>query len=329
MAFSFDVNQASQASNLQMYRLKVALLAAGWTVDSSGTGSSGTGSGVYSAAGDVVTSAALLGNTQAWFVLKRPGTQSRFCFQFGSTGSAMRLKYAVAPFTGGSPSASIVPSASGEVTLVGGNTDASPTLSFFTDSPNRSNIIVGDASENYAFLYMNHQNGVSGLRCALLFDGMKPASHPAEDTEPNMAFFSSLNTGVMNFDGVSTLNTGVAPVVHANSTRITRVGHLGWLTQGANVVSIPGALGVDVMTGEDLVFPAMVGRYGTSGAGVNSAAPAYKGVSSIVHWNGINRAFGDTLNIGGGTKNYLVIGGTTTPAACNVVIPWNGTDLTI
>lgn len=331
MAFSFDVNGANQAANLQWFRFKTALVAAGWTVEKSGTGTAGTGSGAYSASADILTTGALMGNTRPWFVIKKPGGESRFCIQLDSTGASARIKYAVAPFTGGSPAAGVVPSASGEVILYGGNTDASPTISSISDGTNRANIIVGDATENYCFLFMTHGNGVSGLRTGFLFDAMRAGTYPTEDTDPHIVHISAVSTGVMNSTALASLSAGLAGFfLSADGTRRwTWFSMVTWYAQGAAATAIPGAMGADPMTGNDLLFPAIVARYGASGAGASgNSSPAYKGVSRMIHWAGTNRAFGDTIS-SGGTKNYLVIGGTTTPAACNVVVPWNGSDLTI
>ena len=63
MAFQFTVNTVPSSHTAAVYALKVALIAAGWTVHGSGDGN-----GNYNATGDVITSATALAHTDAWFV---------------------------------------------------------------------------------------------------------------------------------------------------------------------------------------------------------------------------------------------------------------------
>lgn len=115
------------------------------------TSGSGTG-GVYSQAGNVITSESVLLTANAWFVLRcRPyqdGQNTEFrelCVQVNGAGN-IRLKYSArAGFTGGLPSAVRTPSAVDEYYWLGGGTDAAPTFDVFFPSPGHR--MQGYASE--------------------------------------------------------------------------------------------------------------------------------------------------------------------------------------
>lgn len=323
MAFTFDVNAASQAWNLQFFRLKEGLKTAGWTVEKSGTGTAGT----YNSTGDSLTTGASMATTNCWFVIKKPGGEQRFCIQLNGSGST-RIKYALAAFSGGSPSATQVPTASGESLITGSNTDASPVYTSLMDSTNRTNILIGDATENYAFLLMSHSTGVSGNRSCFLFDAMRSGTYPAEDLDPHVIHINGLSTGITNVGDLSNMSGPYGSLYYPSGTRrLVRMAYVNWYATGPNAVVLPGGIGSDVMTGNEIVFPAYVARTATSNVTFGGGA-YFKGAGRLIHWLGSSKPFGDTISIGG-TKNYLVIGGTTTPTTCNVVIPWNGTDLTI
>lgn len=168
----------------------------GRIVRTSGTGASGTGSGTYSQQGDAITaqlqtapatSIALLGNPGAWFVLRGrawydplgsaiPGYRE-FAFQSDGAGG-LRLKYSArAGFVQGSPSASQTPSASDEVYVLGGGTDASPT--YTSHFPNAGCRLQGHASEcDDGLWFLTYPIGGGPANSLLLLD---PIDRPARD----------------------------------------------------------------------------------------------------------------------------------------------------
>lgn len=102
-----------------------------WTMLSSGTGGSG---GVYSQAGDVITSASVLLRPNSWWTWRghglRDGSTTYYQQHAWQTDGAGLVRWKVslrAGFGGGSPSPTQVPSAVDEVVLLGGGTDAAPT----------------------------------------------------------------------------------------------------------------------------------------------------------------------------------------------------------
>ena len=124
-----SVNMIPASAEWTMYYFKEALKQAGWTVVKSSDGST------YNSSGDQITSgnsgAGGMNNNNVWWIVQSPAGAGGFqmCWQSGSNRTQWRLKWShSAGFTGGSPSASQVPSASDEKVICGGGSDASPTF---------------------------------------------------------------------------------------------------------------------------------------------------------------------------------------------------------
>ena len=187
MAWQFDVNSSNNSTQLAvMLRWKALATANGWVVQSSGTGASGTGSGVFSATTDLITTLALFTNPKAWFRIKCPNGRE-FCIQ--NVAGTMRVKYSVLPgFVGGTPSASLVPSATDEVVLpnAGGGTDAAPTGGVQSvDGTYKAHIILGQAAEGYSFAIVGIINGgTNNTGFTWIFDAMVVGLTPAADADP-------------------------------------------------------------------------------------------------------------------------------------------------
>jgi hypothetical protein len=132
-AYSSNVSVTTAATCLWQVKsqsLVGVTLTENWTIVSSATG------GVYAQSGDVIDSESDLLSASTWWVMKgkavRDGSltvRQQLCWQTNGSGG-VRLKVSPrAGFTGGSPSATRVPSATDERVLLGGGTDASPTYS--------------------------------------------------------------------------------------------------------------------------------------------------------------------------------------------------------
>lgn len=102
-----------------IFELKQQAVVAGWVVTASGDGVSAYGpSG--GPGSDVITTSAELGTAGAWFRLKMPGATRDFLFiRLGATTS-WNIRYSVAGFSGGSPSATVAPTAADQQTLING-----------------------------------------------------------------------------------------------------------------------------------------------------------------------------------------------------------------
>lgn len=145
------------------FNFKELLKTAGWTVVSSSTGS------VYNASGDSIASVTDI-NTSGWINLSHPsldGYQRAVCIQWSSTSnySLARIKIGWSGFSGGSPSATRVPTYSEERVLLGSGTDASPNYSSAFSSTSFINnfvCVVGDVTEKYSFSLVSYNIGTAG-----------------------------------------------------------------------------------------------------------------------------------------------------------------------
>jgi hypothetical protein len=308
--------QASPSTGAEhFFNLKTALVAAGWVVKASGTGSAGAGSGTYNATGDAVTTAALMANTNAWFRIQDPTTTREFTFQRTSANTTWRIKYsASAKFTGGSPSASQTPSATDEIMKIGQGTDASPTgvSCLPTDATYRQKYCVGGSSETYGFWCGGWTISTFANPFLLVHDPVQQAS--AVDADQFVFLWATTFT----------------PTSHVNSTNATgsTAGVTGWLSSSrtpSGHTAIPGMFFTDGTTTipaassanvfdltEDLFAIPFIRR------GALTAPTGYKGWSSMMRWCSTSRAVGTTFQSG----SYLVIG-------TAFALPWNVAQISI
>ncbi|HVI42659.1 MAG TPA: hypothetical protein VM577_18565, partial [Anaerovoracaceae bacterium] len=117
MTLLYDVNTVPTTGSKAGFQLKTLMKSAGWVVKSSGDGLS-----AFSSSTDILTSgnsgANGLGNSNAWFRIQSP-LLKEFVFQV-SSDTAWKIKYsAQSLFTGGSPSATVFPTAADEQYLLG------------------------------------------------------------------------------------------------------------------------------------------------------------------------------------------------------------------
>ena len=147
-----------------------------WTVVSSGTGTGGT----WVASGDVISTASVLANDRAWFVLQGHGYMDggvtyrrQLCFQCDASGS---LRVKVSPRAGfvdvSGAGPGIVPAASDQRILLGGGTDASPT--FETLFPSSASWLQGQFNEGDDFFYLYTYHVGGGLPTSMLLLGLTP-----------------------------------------------------------------------------------------------------------------------------------------------------------
>lgn len=124
MTMIFDTNFVPATYAEAVFRTKQLLKTAGWVHQASGDGlaafsaTPGNINDVIAAAG---AGAGGMANTNAWFVIKEPGSGTRqICYQRGLDNTRWRVKYSVAAgFNGGTPSATTTPTATDEQFLAG------------------------------------------------------------------------------------------------------------------------------------------------------------------------------------------------------------------
>jgi hypothetical protein len=332
MAYTYSLNLTPGIGTLVVFQLKAALVAGGWTVTRSSDGTT------YNSTGDQIshsgTGAGGMSNVRSWFVIRQPGSNQReFCIQRSSDGTTtnynFRIKYSGGPstgFVGGSPSATQVPSATDEVTLLGAGTDASPTFSnwfsFADSSLIQANIMVGDAASNYNFLmFCQNPSGRTTSAYNVSRFGMLGL-----DTVTSFSV-GDVDPVVVHFDN----STSAAQLTSRMTDNSTPQGPLAWYKKGlvgagfvkthlltynnGSAIIVPYGAGTNIVTGKDIFLPALYGR-GTS----LSTPNGFKGVSTLFEIISNHRPYG-TMLTNTVTNDRLVLG--------YVTVPWNGTILEI
>lgn len=316
MAYSWTYNQTPATGAVAVYALIALLVSVGWTkvADSDGT--------TYSSSGTQVTGGGSgtngLANANAWVRLRAPNGVRELTFQRGSANALWRIKYSASErFSAGSPGATQTPqtpTSTEQQILLGGGTDASPTFSawFATDGTYRAQY-GADAAAPFAFWFATYPSGGGTPNGGMVLD---PVLVPASADQDQAVIAIATSGGgftATTFGTVSSATTG---------TRIA-----GWLkynVAGAGFVAIPAnkitssggsdlapeASGSNPHSGSDDLYPVIYGR--PTG---QSAPQGYKGISSVMYWNGTVRATGDTLAVST-TRDRLVLG--------QVNLPWNG-----
>jgi hypothetical protein len=121
-----SVNQAVTTTAAMWFVLRTALLAAGWTQEGSGDASTFSNAGT-----GPVTTAAALNATGAWIRLRDPSGNREMIIQRGASANVWSLFYSYsARFTGGSPSATVRPTATDEQTIINGSTFGSTAVGY-------------------------------------------------------------------------------------------------------------------------------------------------------------------------------------------------------
>ena len=276
MAYSFTTNAIPSNSPDAMFRFKEALKSAGWTVKSSSDGST------YNATGDQITTSSSgaggINNTRSWFRIQQPGSIAReLTIQNTTAGTSWRVKYSTsAGFTGGSPAATVTPTATDEQVIYGSGTDASPSGAtlFSSSGSSRLNVAVGGIAENYSFYMISTALGSSNPNAIFYFDVLQPFSIASEDQDPCVMYISSSTT----------------PTLITESSNAVR----GWLKKGlsgegfvnipacayysgSNTIVAPNALGTHPINQVEILIPVIYMRKSSL-----SSPTGYKGVSTLL-----------------------------------------------
>lgn len=295
MAFRFvfednvtpSVNLSPATPDAAVWNLIRALVAAGWRkiADSDGT--------TYSATGAQVTGAGSgahgLANVSAWVRLTDPANGREWCFQRiaagGATGSTWRIKVSpLAKFTGGTPGATQVASASDEKVLWGGGTDGSPTgaaLSTINAAGYRQNIGC-DAAAPYSFYSSFLATGGASQSGLIYQDGMLAGSYPpAGNAVPGDADPMVYQVSTAAASTLQAAATGPAAVLATTWTAVA----YGCLSNTDGAAA--GGLASNPFSGLDDLVP--LGAYRYSGL---STPNGWKGFSTLWKMCGANRACG-------------------------------------
>jgi hypothetical protein len=294
----------------------------------------------YSSTGKIFTGtgSGALGwnNNRAWARLQDPGTTREIVLQH-SAAAGLRLKYsAAAKFTGGSPSATQVPSATDERVLWGAGTDASPTMSAYFGTGTASGTVkfhgYADDTAPYGWWFCSAITPAGAIQCGCMMD---PVASVPEDIDPVVFHIGATTAYTANAWGHGSGSGG-----HSNSWYIapggTNAGTFGHVDAAATsfVIWFPAGylLGPSATHGAAAgTDPYAFGRLGVGQNPFNSkyealpvayfrapvasvTAPGLKGWSSLARWPGASRVHAvDTLD----NRNWIAIG--------HIWLPWDGT----
>lgn len=301
MAKFSDVNTIGTGA-AAIFKLKAVLKAAGWTVPSSSDGTT------YNSSGDQITVATSgaggMANNNAWFVIREPGGRREWCWQRGTNNQNWRVKYsASARFTGGSPSATRVPSATDSPdanALGGGGTDASPSFAslFATDSSYRVHITANSTpiSGAYPFnIITTTTPGSTASNFSAFQEPLATGSYSSADTDPAVVSVNGSQGGFMATLVQGWLAYGLAGQV--------------WVTFTVNTVITAASLAADLASGADV----NVRPYFTASSG----GTRVKGWGSTIGTKGLSRTYPATANTA--TDAYVYLGNFAIPYPENTV----------
>lgn len=314
MAFNM-IHTTPATAPIAVFQLLTMWLAAGCTVTKSGDGLA-----AFSNSGNVLTSggtgAGGLGNARAWFVVAW-GDGEEWCIQRGATADQYwRIKVARASsFTGGAPSATLVPTAPDEVLLANnvGGTDASPggLILFQTNGSYYLSAGIDTASPRRMWVECYAVAG-SALNTWLWRDVLVPTE--ATDADPyvrGIAWSSGLSvTTIMNATSGDATSTpyymGFVP-----SATPTTVVHMPFSQPSVNNQPFYGNSGTLSISGSD---PLAVLRYQRQAA--QGAPLLIKGDSTLFAICGPTRANGDRFTVASANDRV---------AFSMITTPWDNT----
>lgn len=315
MAQLFTLNAQPATGAIAMFNFKEAAKAAGATVPRSGDGTT------YNSSGDQITTGASgaggMGNTNAWFNLVFPDGRS-YVIQRMSGDTSWRVKYSFSGgFTGGSPSATRVPSATDEGVVKGAGTDASPTGStlFYTNNTYYHHMMFTNAAP-YAFYDVKIAvGGGTGQLFAWLHDPL--TNYDLLDQDPTIIYCSDTGTGgVLQLSNYASGTAGPFGWLKYGlaGAAFTRIAALIYSDSGGQI--IPTNCPTNPHSGVDDEFPVPYGRKTALGVPVG-----WKGLGTLARWRGQDRSTPSLIDLDPSgdppqVKNRLVVG--------NVSLPWDG-----
>jgi hypothetical protein len=306
------VNLAPATGAVAMWNIISALLQAGWTkkADSDGT--------TYSSSGVQVTSGATgtngLGNNSAWVRISDPANLRELSIQRGTSHPNWRIKWShSAKFTVGTPTATLVASATDEQVLIGTGTDAAPTGVAVFGSDGLYHLHVGtDNAAPYDFWWMTTATSGGATQKIGNFLNMTVGSYPSADVAPYVVQFGGPAITNGSVLGSGYYKKGLSGELWCSNLFV------GFGYYGAATVQIPKIIGVNAYSGNDNGFPVPVGiPSGTGGA-------HFKGFASMntIAWSGSTRLqfdFEDTNAAAWAISTAYVVGARV-QAASNVYL---------
>jgi hypothetical protein len=323
-----------------IYDLVNTLVSASWTIQSA---SNGTSFG----AGTTYWAPTSLANSNAWVTVREPtGPDGReWCFQRTTDNYTWRVKISpYAGFSGGSPSATQVPSATDEGVNWGAGTDASPTgyQLFQSTYPFKFHIIaestpVGPVgNEAYGFWAFSNLNGSFDPNYMYNFISQEPlavGSYPAltgsraattsGEADPCLygcnfaaSFGYTFSIYLLGYATDANQNNNTFKYFYKYQNASGSLTN-AYDVNGSNFSNtFPRWIGQHPCSAEDVGLPISYGRHGTGTASgyayIQYTNIGLKGTCNFLKWASTNRSTGVVTNLS--TNAYIY--------AYSLLIPW-------
>jgi hypothetical protein len=304
----------------------------------------GTGTNGANTAGDFL-------NGSAWFYIQSPGTSSQhICIQrnngtYAASSHSFRIKYSTTGFfvsgaagsTGLTGSITVTPtaiSASDEILIIGGGTDAAPTFGALTPTSTvgvRTHIAAHDVAP-YGFWMAWHGYGLEPTAGGGYFlnDYMLSGSFPGTDqpVADNSPYTCGLFTTLTQFGDAtqqfSMAGAFVKSLSSATNDSLPQLANIRWSALSYNLantstVLVPQGVGINPVTQKLDVLPVwFVRRRDPGGNQLTLDQTGLKGASGFMRFPLFNLSNGEVFDYVS-TRDKVCFG--------FLVFDWNGTDL--
>jgi hypothetical protein len=300
MTMQFLLNQqttGTSTANIMNYlfRWKEWMVSTvGWRIPQSSNGTTGgsTGGTGTGGVGDHIATESDLSQysadtSESWFILQSPtGTQEILFYRYSSSDDEWAVNYSATGFPetyGGFLAYENRPdNPADSVAVIGGGRD------LFVAGNARFHLAADDAAPYGFWCWVHTIGNFAGGQHFFTMVPITDAVQPG-DTDPVIFCVTADGSQVLDSEFDYPLATG------AQSRVVGYLGNQGdalvlavWKLQEQVQQPVPSDLPPD-NNGDDLTFPIMVGRSGTSGSG------GFKGLSTFMQMNGTTRAAGETF----------------------------------
>ena len=274
------VNLAPATGSIAMWNIISGLLQAGWTKKTDSDGTTYSSSGVQVTGGGAGANG--LGNTNAHVRLSDPANLHELSIQRGTTSLLWRIKWShSAKFTVGTPTATLVASATDEQVPNGTGTDAAPVGGTIFTADNLYHLHFGcDNAAPYDFWGATTLITTGATQKMFLFLNMTVGSYPSADVAPYTIEFGGVPVVANAIVGSGYYKKGMS-----GEAWLANLFGAWTYNQLAATVQIPKVIGPNNYNGNDNGYPIPIGvPSGTGGAQL-------KGFASMntVAWCGSTR----------------------------------------
>ena len=321
-----------------LYYLKTTLVSAGWTVLSSGTGTSGS----YNSTGDSISSSAIMNNANAWYRITDPASTREYVMQ-RTTATTAIIKYSrQTKFAAGSPSATALPTTGGGdgVIVVGTGTDASPVAAAFvtTSTTARLHVVTNNAPTNgvYPWYLYIFATGGTTLLGFYSHEAIASGSCSSSDSDPSYFCCCPSLTSFKDFSSQSLFASNAGTPTgnikcwfkyglagsnfdgNAGSGGGLFLTYANWNASNNNYTArMPGSRGTNPYDNKDNALPAGVISYSSTA----NTGSAFKGFSSGIKLAMVLRDYPELLDKG--TEDaYVYFPAITAGSTPSILVPW-------